>query len=168
VTLVLLATQTLHLSACSYGLLLAGGALGSVLGGLVNARIVARFGALPALVTALVANVFIFVAIGLSPNAIVLGVLLALNGLATTMWSIVTVSLRQQLVPAALLGRVNGVYRMLGWGLIPLGALTGGLVAHEFGLRAAYPIAGGLRGLALLVALPVIVAALASGRARRA
>ena len=168
VTLVLLATQTLHLSARSYGLLLAGGALGSVLGGLVNARIVARFGALPALVTALVANVFIFVAIGLSPNAIVLGVLLALNGLATTMWSVVTVSLRQQLVPAELLGRVNGVYRMLGWGLIPLGALTGGLVAHGFGLRAAYPIAGGLRGLALLVALPVIVAALASGRARRA
>ena len=159
VTLVLLATQTLHLSTRGYGLLLAGGALGSVLGGLVNARIVARTGALPALLAALTANVFIFEGIGISPNAIALGALLALNGFATTMWNIVTVSLRQQIVPAEFLGRVNSVYRMLGWGLIPLGALTGGLIAHEFGLRAGYPVAGALRGIALLAALPVLVAA---------
>jgi MFS family permease len=156
VTLVLLATQTLHLSSQGYGLLLAGGAIGSVLGGLVNARIIARIGALPALLTALVANVVIFVGIGFSPDAAVLGALLALNGFVTTMWNIVSVSFRQQIVPSELLGRVNSVYRLLGWGLIPLGALTGGLVGHEFGLRAGYPIAGGLRGIALLVALPVL------------
>lgn len=169
VTLVLLATRTLDLSTRGYGLLLACGAIGSALGGLVNARIVAWIGALPALLTALVANVFIFAGIGVSPNAIVLGALLALNGLATTMWNIVTVSLRQHLVPSEFLGRVNGVYRMLGWGPIPLGALTGGLVAHEFGLRAGYPIAGGLRGLALLVALPALTGsgARASGRPAR-
>lgn len=165
VTLVLLATQTLHLSTRSYGLLLAGGAIGSVLGGLVNARIVAWIGALPALLTALVANVFIFVGIGVSPDAIVLGTLLALNGFVTMMWNIVTVSLRQQLVPSEFLGRVNGVYRMLGWGLIPFGALTGGLIAHDFGLRAGYPIAGALRGIALLAALSALVAA---GRAVKA
>jgi hypothetical protein len=46
---------------------------------------------------------------------------------------------------------------MLGWGLIPLGAMTGGLLAHQFGLRAPYPIAGALRGIALIVALPVLI-----------
>jgi MFS family permease len=157
VTLVLLATQTLHLSAQGYGVLLAGAAVGSVVGGLVNARIVARTGPLPALLAALAANVVIFAGIGLSPNAVVLGGLLALNGFATTMWNIVTVSLRQEIVPTQLLGRVNSVYRMLGWGLIPLGALTGGLLAHQFGLRAPYPIAGALRGIALIVALPVLI-----------
>jgi hypothetical protein len=40
-SLVLLATQTLHLSTRGYGLLLAGGAIGSTLGGLITARIVA-------------------------------------------------------------------------------------------------------------------------------
>jgi predicted MFS family arabinose efflux permease len=75
------------------------------------------------------------------------------------MWNIVTVSLRQQIVPSELLGRVNSVYRMLGWGLMPLGALAGGLVAHTFGLRAPFPVAGVLRGIALLVALPVLVRA---------
>jgi MFS family permease len=160
VTLVLLATQTLHLSARGYGLLLAGAAVGSVLGGLLNTRIVTRIGPVPALLAALAANVVIFAAIGISPDAIVLGGLLALNGFATTIWNVMTVSLRQQIVPAELLGRVNSVYRMLGWGLIPLGALTGGLLAHRFGLRAPYPIAAALRGTALILALPVLTTAI--------
>jgi MFS family permease len=159
-TLVLLATQTLHLDARGYGLLLASAAIGSVLGGIVNARVVNRIGALPALLAALAANVIVFLGIGLSPDAIVLGALLAVSGFVTTLWNIVTVSLRQQIVPSELLGRVNSVYRMLGWGLIPLGAITGGLIAHEFGLRAPFPIAGVLRGIALLIALPVLIPSL--------
>lgn len=159
-TLVLLATETLHVSTAGYGLLLAGAAFGGLLGGLVNARIVAAFGALPALLAALAGNVLVFAAIGLSPDVVVLGVLLAANGFATTLWNVVTVSLRQQVVPDELLGRVTSVYKLLGKGLIPLGTLTGGLVAHAFGLRAPYPVAGVLRGLALLAALPVLVGAL--------
>jgi MFS family permease len=164
-TLVLLATGTLHLGARGYGVLLAGAAVGSLLGGLVNARIVARIGALPALLAALATNAVAFVGIGLNPDAVVLGALLAATGFVTTLWNIVTVSLRQQAVPSELLGRVNSVYRMLGWGLIPLGALAGGLVAHLFGLRAPFPVAGVLRGIALLVAAPVLVRELRSGAA---
>lgn len=65
VTVVLLATGTLHADARGYGLLLAGAAAGSVLGGLVNARVVARIGVLPALLTALTANVVAFAGIAL-------------------------------------------------------------------------------------------------------
>ena len=100
VTLVLLATRTLHLDARGYGLLLAGAAIGSLLGGLVSARVVKRAGALPALLTALAVNVVVFVGIGLSPNAIVLGGLLAVNGFVITLWNVVTVSLRQRIVPS--------------------------------------------------------------------
>ncbi|WP_343074787.1 MFS transporter [Phytoactinopolyspora alkaliphila] len=159
-TLVLLATQSLHLDARGYGLLLAGAAVGSVCGGLVNARLVARIGAGRALFTALAANAVIYAGIGLSPNVLVLGLLLGGNGFVTTLWNIVSVSLRQQLVPAALLGRVNSVYKMLGWGLMPFGALAGGLVAHELGLRAPYVIAGVVRGLALLMAASTLLRAL--------
>jgi MFS family permease len=156
VTLVLLATQALHLSTRGYGLLLAGAALGGVLGGLVNARVIARIGTLPALLGALTISAVAFAAIGASPDAFTLGALLAVNGFATTLWNIVTVSLRQDLVPAHLRGRVNSVYRMLGWGLMPLGAVAGGLVAHRYGLRAPFPVAAVLRGIALLAALPVL------------
>ncbi|GAA3442930.1 MFS transporter [Planomonospora venezuelensis] len=166
-TLVLLATQVLRLDTRGYGLLLAGAATGGLLGGLASARVVGRIGALPALLTALAANVAIFAGIGLSPNAAVLGALLALNGFAVTLWNVVTVSLRQEIVPSGTLGRVNSVYRMIGWGLIPLGALTGGLVAHVFGLRAPYLVAGALRGIALLAALPAMIRALRAGAGER-
>ncbi|MFD2473315.1 MFS transporter [Amycolatopsis silviterrae] len=165
VTVVLLATQTLHVGGQGFGVLLAGAAVGSVLGGMVNARIVARIGALRALLSALIANVILFGLIGLSPNAVVLGVLLGINGFASTLWSVVTVSLRQQSVPAELRGRVHSVYRMLGWGLMPLGSLAGGLVADGFGIRAAYPVAGAVRGIALAVALPVLLSAMRGERA---
>jgi len=62
-------------------------------------------------------------------------------------------------VPSRLLGRVNSVYRMLGWGLMPLGALAGGFVAHAAGLRAPYAAAGVLCGLAMLAAVPLLLAA---------
>lgn len=166
-TLVLLATQTLHVGVRAYGLLLASAAVGSVLGGLVNARIVHRIGALPALLGALATNVVAFVGAGCSPNAFTLACFLAVNGFATTVWNIVTTTLRQQLVPSAMLGRVNSVYKMLGWGLIPLGTLTGGLVAHEFGLRAPYQLAGAVRGLALVAALPVLITAMRAVTAQR-
>jgi MFS family permease len=163
-TLVLLATQALHLGARDYGLLLAGAAVGSVLGGVVNTRVVARIGALPALLTALTVNVGAFAGIGLSPGVVLLGTFLALNGFVTTLWNVVTVGLRQQFVPSALLGRVTSVYRLVGWGLIPAGTLTGGLVAHGLGLRAPYLVAGAVRGIALVAALPVLIRALRAER----
>ena len=90
-------------------------------------------------------------------------VMLAAQGFSVTIWNVVTVSLRQQIVPARLLGRVNSVYRMLGWGLMPVGALAGGFVAHAAGLRAPYIVAGILCALSMLVTLPLLLAAASSG-----
>ncbi|MFD3688451.1 MFS transporter [Nocardiopsis sp. NPDC058631] len=156
-TLVLFATQTLHVDPTGYGFLLAAAAVGGVLAGLVCSRIVNVVGDRAALLGAPGSNVIVFIAIELSPNSIVLGILLAVNGFSTIIWNIITVSLRQHIVPASLLGRVNSVYRMIGWGLIPLGALTGGFLAYQLGLRAPYPVGGVIRGASLLIALPVIM-----------
>ncbi|WP_410661390.1 MFS transporter [Amycolatopsis sp. lyj-112] len=166
-TLVLLVTDELHLDAGAYGVVLAGAALGSVAGGLVTTRLVARLGDLCALLVSLAVNAVVFVGIGFSVNVPMLGALLAVSGFVTTVWNVVTVSVRQQHVPSSLLGRVNGVYRLLGWGLMPLGALAGGLLAHRFGLRVPYPVAGILRAAALLAALPVLIPALRGGATPR-
>jgi MFS family permease len=69
----------------------------------------------------------------------------------------VTISLRQQIVPAELFGRVNSVYRMIGWGLLPVGAITGGFVAGTFGLRAPYLLGGIVMGIAAVAAVPILV-----------
>ena len=157
--LVLLATQTLHVSTRGYGLLLAASAVGSVVGGLVNPLLTRRLGLLPSLVLPAVIDAAAFVGIGLAPGPAVVAALLAVQGFSVTMWNVVTVSLRQRIVPGHLLGRVNSVYRMLGWGLMPAGALAGGFVAHAAGLRAPYIVAGLLCLLSVLAALPFLRAA---------
>ena len=161
-TLVLLATQTLHVGTRGYGLLWTAAAIGSVLGGLVNPAITRRLGLLPSLTVAMATFAAVDAGIGLAPDFAVAAALMACNGFFVTMWNVVTVTLRQRIVPAELLGRVNSVYRMLGWGLMPLGALAGGFIAHAAGLRAAYVVGGVLSGAALLAALPALAGA-ASG-----
>jgi MFS family permease len=158
-TLVLLATQTLHVGTRGYGLLWTAAAVGSILGGLANPAITRRLGELPSLIIAMAAFAAVYVAIGLAPSAIVAGLLMACNGFFATMWNVVTVSLRQRIVPDELLGRVNSVYRMIGWGLIPVGALAGGFAAHLGGLRAPYLAGGAVCGVALLAALPALLRA---------
>jgi MFS family permease len=156
-TLVLFATETLGVGRAGYGLLLAAGAFGSVLGGLVSPRVVRRIGRRAAVLAALAGSAAAYLAAGLVRDAVSLAALLAVNGFAITVWNVVTVTLRQEVVPTALLGRVTSVYRMLGWGLLPLGALAGGLVAHTVGLRAPLPLAGAVRAVALLAAIPILL-----------
>ena len=156
--LVLLATQTLHLGTRGYGFLLAATAVGSVFGGLVAPRLTRKLGMLPSLITGAAINAAVFVGIGLAPDPAVAAVMLAGQGFTVTMWNVVTVTLRQQIVPARLLGRVNSVYRMLGWGLMPA-ALAGGFVAHAAGLRVPYVLAGIICALSLLAAFPVLLSA---------
>jgi MFS family permease len=67
--------------------------------------------------------------------------------------------MRQQEVPSELFGRVNSVYRMLGWGTRPLGALAGGFVAEAAGFRAPFIVGGVLRCVVLLALLPALLAA---------
>lgn len=163
--LVLLATQTLHIDARGYGLLWTASAAGAILGGLVNPALTRRAGQLPSLIIAMAATAVVYAGTGLAPNAVIIGLLMFCNGFFVTMWNVVTVTLRQQIVPAGLLGRVNSAYRMLGWGLMPAGALAGGFVAHLGGLRAPYTVAGIACGLMLLLVFPALLRARASGQA---
>ncbi|MEP7202059.1 MAG: MFS transporter [Ilumatobacteraceae bacterium] len=56
-------------------------------------------------------------------------VLLAFAGGTTlgSTWNVITVSLRQTIIPPHLLGRVNSVYRFFAWGMMPIGAAVGGI-----------------------------------------
>jgi MFS family permease len=159
-TLVLLATGKYGLDVHGYGILLGGLAVGGILGGLVNTRLNRRLGEIGATVLAVSANSVLYLLVGLAPNALVLGVLLACTTAMTTLWNVSTVSLRQRLVPRELLGRVNSAYKMFGWGLMPVGAAVGGLLAARYGIGVPFPVAGALRALVLAGALPVLIGAI--------
>jgi len=50
-------------------------------------------------------------------------------------YSINEISLRQELVPAHLLGRVNASMHILAHGMMPFGALLAGLISGVIGVR---------------------------------
>ncbi|KMW58616.1 major facilitator superfamily MFS_1 [Candidatus Rhodobacter oscarellae] len=156
--LVLFSQEVLGLQATGHGLLLTVSAAGAVAGGLLGPRVARALGSRPTILAALAMFVTAFLAVALAPNAIMAALALAWMWFWGMVWNIVTVSLRQRVIPPALLGRVNAIYRFFGWGSIPLGALSAGLLVawaepslgREVALRLPY-LVGAVVAVALLV-----------------
>lgn len=149
---VLYAQDELGIGERGYGFLLALMGIGAILGGLLGERIVGRVGSSFAIKGSLAIWVVTLLVPGLFPVTALVAIAAALESMAASVWSVVSVSLRQQIVPGDLLGRVNSVYRWLGWGTIPIGALIGGQVASQFGLRSVYFVGAAIVLVAFFVA----------------
>jgi predicted MFS family arabinose efflux permease len=87
--------------------------------------------------------------LALAPNWITVALAWGGTGFGFAVWHVVSVSIRQRVVPAEILGRVNSAARTLSFTALPAGALAGGITADVAGLRAPAAIAAGLT-LALL------------------
>ncbi|KRO27955.1 MAG: hypothetical protein ABR60_05440, partial [Actinobacteria bacterium BACL2 MAG-120802-bin41] len=94
---------------------------------------------------ALAINVFfaslLVIFIGLSPNAYFFVAVSVLIGFTISVWNILLMSLYQSLIPPELYGRIHGARRTIVWGLMPIGALLGGVIARG-GLRLPFLIGG--------------------------
>ncbi len=77
-------------------------------------------------------------------SAALVGASFVVGGLLGVAWNVVTVSLRQRIVPDRLLGRVNASYRLLAWGTMPVGAALGGVVGQAIGVQAVFLVAGAM------------------------
>jgi len=139
------------LSEPGFGILLTTFAAGSLVGSFAAARLERRFGRVPLLFVSVVAASVGFAMPAFTTEAPIIGLTFAISGLFIVVWNVITVSLRQRIVPDRLLGRVNAAYRLFAWGTQPLGALLGGVVGQIFGLSAVF-ILGGAMGLSLLLA----------------
>jgi MFS family permease len=159
VVLVLIAQDRLGLGSLGYGLLLTGTAAGSVLASVVVARLVRRWGEARTYLLSFALLGVVLVVIGLTTVVAVAAAALALLGFAVTLGNVIIQSLRQSVTPAALLGRVVSVYRLIGFGAIPLGALLGGLLGRV-DLRLPY-----LAGAAVLAVAWLLAAGLLRGGA---
>ncbi len=130
--LVLFAQDILGLTSVGYGVLLTAGALGGVLGGLIGPAIITRLGSRNAVIAAMCTWPIALMLIALTHSPWVVAFALFAETFAGLIWNIVTVSYRQRLIPDAILGRVNAIYRFLGWGGIPLGILFAGFLVSWF------------------------------------
>ncbi|HSM01614.1 MAG TPA: MFS transporter [Acidimicrobiia bacterium] len=115
-----------------FSILLMAGAVGGIVGSLFAARISKRLGSGPSLYLAIVGGSASAVVIGISSRWWVVWLMFALGTLLAILWNVITVSLRQTIIPDELLGRVNSVYRFFGWGMMPIGSLLGGVIVAAF------------------------------------
>jgi MFS family permease len=129
----------LHLSGTAIGLALGLGNLGLVAGAVTSASLARRLGIGPVLLLGAAVQVLGLAVLTLVPAGpaavplVVAGQLLCTTGV---LWfNVQSISLRQTLTPAAVLGRVNAAVRLIGFGTIPLGAAIGGLLGDALGLR---------------------------------
>ena len=161
-TYVLFVQEILDLEATQFGLLMTAGAFGGVLGSLLAARISSALGRGASLFVALIGSAVALGTTGATSSAVVVWAMFAVSAFLGVVWNVITVSLRQAIIPDVLLGRVNSVYRLLAWGAMPIGiALGGALVSvtehwagRELGLRMPFYCAAAVFLILFFVAIP--------------
>jgi len=155
----LYAASILGLGPTGFGVLLAVGAAGSLAGSLLAEPLASRLGTAGAIRLAVAVVTVATAGLAATRSPLVAGALLVVNGVAVLVWNVVTVSLRQAIIPDRLLGRVGSAYLFIGLGAQPAGALGAGLLAHAAGLRAVFAVSAALLALTALATAPRLRAA---------
>lgn len=160
--LVVFCIRTLGISAGELGLALAVGSLGSVLGTMLTGRFSRRLGLGNALIASFVlapAPLLLIPAADGPPARVLamLGLAEFLSGIGIMVLDVGLGALFAALVPDRLRARVTGAYIFVNYGVRPLGALGGGLLAAATDLRTTMWVAaiGGLAGVLWLLPSPM-------------
>jgi MFS family permease len=154
------------LDELGYGLLMTAFAVGGVIGSLLEERVERWIGRSRVLWLTVWTIGLATLVPALTSHALLVAVSLVATGGAGMMWNVITVSLRQRITPDHLLGRMNATYRLFAWGVMPIGALLGGLVAEELGLRALFAAAAAVVFVTLVFRRHLTEAALEAAESR--
>ncbi len=154
--LALLAKEVLRLPDFGFGLLLTATAVGATVGGLAAAAASKRFGPGAVMLTGKAGVGAAILVMGLVANAWVAGAMMMAIGALMTAEKVVVSTLRQQIVPSELLGRVLSSSRLVVMIGGPIGAGLGGVLASLFSVQVSYVAAGVFLILVTLVFYPVL------------
>jgi predicted MFS family arabinose efflux permease len=145
-----LAHGPLHAGATGFGLMISAFGAGALTGSLIGAML----GRLPrrgliALLMSLVQAVFVAI-VPFTGGLTGATISIALWGIANAMSNVLLITLLQQKMPRALLGRIMGAFMFANFGLYPLSVAVGGLVVDRFGPAILFPITGAMMFGAIL------------------
>lgn len=154
--IILFFLDTLEVPIVAIGFVTAGVGIGALAGSLIASRLVARFGRGPVMFGATLTSGVTLLATGLAPEAWSAVAVFAISAAAVSVWNVPWGSLRQQIVPGEIFGRVLGVIRTLTWGLFPVATLIGGLVGR-IDLRMPFWIGGCVIVVVTIVGAPLII-----------
>jgi MFS family permease len=151
--------RTVHASPAVIGLMFTLGGLGGLVGAFAAGPIARRFGGARATIIGIGFEVGLVLVPLSQPGIRVLffGFGLMMGGFAAVVYNINQVSFRQHLCPDRLLGRMNATMRFVVWGVLPIGALIGGVLGTVLGLRTTLWIGsvGSILSIVWLLASPM-------------
>jgi MFS family permease len=127
-TFVFFAQEVLDVSAFTFAILTTGGAIGGLAATFFASKVSERLGSGPSLYLTLIFGAVTSLITGLATHWSIAWVMFIIGTFTAVLWNVITVSLRQTIIPDRLLGRVNSVYRFFAWGMMPIGLMIGGLL----------------------------------------
>ena len=158
----LYALRELHIGPALFGIAVACGGAGGLIGAPLAARVTHRFGLGPTILATAVLSVAtgFLTPLAFGPPLVAASFLMAgqlLGDGVAIVRQIAATSVRQSLAPERSLGRVNASMHLLAVGVAPLGALAGGALGEALGIRSTIWVAviGSDLGLLLLFLSPL-------------
>lgn len=149
--LVLYSTQTLGMSEQLYPTLLAAYSVGTLVAAALVGRFLRRLRGGQVMVLAIAGLAASMLLLGLWPAIGAALVAYAIMGLAGGTWNVLSATRRQRRTPHAMIGRVSSAFRVVAWGVLPLGAGLGGTVGEHLGVPMVFASAGVLTAVLGLV-----------------
>jgi MFS family permease len=140
-TMVLFIVKELELAPQYFGVILTIQGLGALLGAIIAPKASKKFGRSIMMTLGITLSSVVLLLQGFSPNIYVFVALATIGGFAISQWNILLMATYQTIIPNELFGRIHGTRRTLVWGMMPIGSLIGGVLAH-FGLRLPMYVGG--------------------------
>jgi MFS family permease len=137
-TMVLFIIDELELPKQFFGVILTIQGLGAIVGATIAPRSSKKFGRGNVMVFGIVSSSIVLLLQGFSPNISIFVALSTFGGFAISQWNIL---LMATVIPTELYGRIHGTRRTLVWGMMPVGSLLGGVLAH-YSLRLPIYVGG--------------------------
>ena len=115
------------------GVIFSAAGVGGIVGSLVGGRIQKRFAFGTVIVALMWGMAVLFPLYAIAPSWPVLGAIGALLFFLSPIYNVVQFSYRLALIPDRLQGRVNSTFRLICFGLMPVGAALSGVLLERFG-----------------------------------
>lgn len=142
-TMVLFIIKELELPKQLFGVILTIQSLGAISGAFMAPRLSKKFGRSRVMTFGITSCSLVLLLNGFAPNIYVYVALATLGTFAVSQWNILLMATYQTVIPSELYGRIHGTRRTLVWGMMPIGSLMGGVLAH-YSLRLPMYVGGAI------------------------
>ena len=155
-TMVLFIIKELELPKQLFGVILTIQGLGAVAGAFVAPRLSKKLGRGNVMTFGITSSSAVLLLQGFSPNIYIFVALATFGGFAISQWNILLMATYQTVIPNELYGRIHGTRRTLVWGMMPIGSLLGGVLAH-YGLRLPMHVGGAIATTIALLSIKFLL-----------